>query len=151
MVWTQSVFGATVDDKKKYIRTFATNNNRVGPDYIVADFVNAASGGLRAMFRIGYMAGRCCCGWLYVSAEANLIQKSGTCYHSTPYRLPESDAVRVESAMKEMGVDYAHFEGCYVGNKLYIFDINAHPNTAGGSLTYTTQSMVKQLVNAYLR
>lgn len=149
-VWTQSVFGATVDTNKKFIRTFARNNNRITNDFIVSDYVNTAAGALRSMFRLGVMMGKCCSGWLYAGADSQLIQKSGTMYHFVPYSLPKIDAERVGEVMSEIGVDYAHIEGAYAGQKLYIFDINAHPNTAGNTHSYTTMSMVDQLMADFL-
>lgn len=151
VTWGETEHGATPSTDRKYIRTWGINNNRGNYpqrrsyEVIISEYIDNAAAGVRSFFRIGYALGRCCRGWFYASRDDLVIQKSGNSKHKIPFAMPHSYAKIVENAMNDVGIDLAHIEGCFIGERLYVFDINPFPTTYGATLKVTTEEMCDRI------
>ena len=144
--WESSIFDASIDTTHKYIKVNARNNDRMFNDYVISDYIDNNSGQIRSFFRVGYCLGRCCSGWLHMTTADNFILKSGNTRHHVPFMMPTIDSNRVVAAMAELNIDFAHIEGCYKHDELYIFDINTHPNSAGNTLTRISSEIATRIL-----
>lgn len=72
--------------------------------------------------------------------------KSGNCEHKFPYSLPPKYADIVARAVQEMGIDFAHVEGCFRNENLRIFDINPYPTSNGSTLIKMTEDIVSVIL-----
>lgn len=153
--WGPSTYCASISSDKKYVHSGATNNNR--GDYperrniesIVADYIDNEASGVRSFFRLGYAVGGVTSGWMYCSTAEQTVQKSGSCKHQVPLQLPHRYARQIIPAFACLGVDYCHFEGCFKDRRMYIFDINPHPTSHGGTLSVITEEMVDRILSRY--
>ena len=147
--WHDHTFNTSVSKDLRYIRTCVRNNFKHVRDEIITEFTNNSAGGIRSFFRIGFSMGKCCGGWLYASNDDVLVQKSGLCRHQIPFRMPIRFERILESALNETGIDLAHIEGCFVGQRLFIFDINPYPTSWGQTMTAISEEMVELLIQHF--
>lgn len=150
--WNYQNFGTLLSQDKKYICSYAYNNNR--GDYIerekkkkfIAEYIdNTDENGYRSFFRIGYAYGKFSFGWMYYGTEYSL--KSGNCKIKKKFFLDDPIQEKLSSAMKEVGVDVCHVEGLFKNDKLYIFDINPYPTAAGNTLSPITEELSKIIIS----
>ncbi|MCX6853342.1 MAG: hypothetical protein NTV80_00385 [Verrucomicrobia bacterium] len=150
--WEIQTFSTRISSDHQWVETAAFNNNRGqysdrrGRERIVTKFIDNATNGIRSFFRIGYVLGRFTTGWLYMAPAEQCVIKSGTAAHSVPFDLPSRHHRALRIVFHELGVDYCHFEGCFVGDKLYVFDINAHPTSSGSTLSFITRDLVALMI-----
>jgi hypothetical protein len=150
--WGPSYHNVKISADGKLIESAAFNNNhwqypeRRGRERIVTRFVDNATNGIRSAFRIGYVLGRFTTGWLYMTAAERRVIKSGNYAHATPFDLPRRHARPLGEALKELDVDYCHIEGCFVHDKMFVFDINPHPTSCGNTMSYITEDLAEIMI-----
>jgi len=145
--WETQTYSSRVSTDHQWIETAAYNNNRgqyaerKGRERIATRFAENASKGIRSFFRAGYVLGRFTTGWLYAAPAEQRILKSGTAAHAVPFDLPRRHHAKLRQVFEELSVDCCHFEGCFMGDRLDVFDINTHPTACGSTLSYITHDM----------
>lgn len=150
--WGPQTFSTRISADQQWIETAAFNNNRGqylerrDRERIVTRFINNATKGVRSFFRIGYVLGCFATGWMYLTLEEQRIMKTGTAAHSVPFDLPRRYQNSLRSVLEELSIDYCHIEGCFIGDKLYVFDINAHPTASGSTLSHITKDMASLMI-----
>lgn len=150
--WEPQTHSTRISTDHQWIETAAFNNNRGqylerrGRERIVTRFIDNVSKGIRSFFRIGYVLGRFTTGWLYMAPAEQCVIKSGNAAHAVPFDLPRRHQAALQKVLEELCVDYCHVEGCFVGDRLYVFDINAHPTASGSTLSYITKDMASQMI-----
>jgi hypothetical protein len=149
--WGIFSYGSVVSKCKKYIRTCAYNNNREEysdrKNAIFTEYIDNASAGIRSFFRMGFSMGKCCSGWWYAGPESMDTQKGGSCKHKIPFTLPPRYSQIMNRVMNDLGIDLCHFEGMFVGEKMYIFDINPYPVSYGETLTIISEEIVDNILD----
>ncbi|MBL9133286.1 MAG: hypothetical protein JNG86_18895 [Verrucomicrobiaceae bacterium] len=150
--WETQTYSTRISTDYQWVETAAFNNNRgqyakrKSQERIVTRFADNASKGIRSFFRAGYVLGRFTTGWLYVVPAEQRIIKSGTAAHSVPFDLPCRHHGRLKQVFDELSVDYCHFEGCFSGDRMFVFDINPHPTACGSTLSYITKDMAALMI-----
>mgnify|MGYP000887764387 CR=1 FL=1 len=145
--WETQTYSTRISTDHQWIETAAYNNNRgqyaerKGRERIVTRFADNASKGIRSFFRAGYVLGQFTTGWLYASPAEQRILKTGTSAHAVPFDLPRRHHDKLREVFDELKVDYCHFEGCFTGDRMIVFDINPHPTACGSTLSYITRDM----------
>lgn len=145
--WEKQTYSTRISTDHQWIETAAFNNNRgqyaerKAYERIVTRFADNASKGIRSFFRAGYVLGRFTTGWLYAAPAEQCILKSGIASHAVPFDLPRRHHAKLKRVLDELSVDYCHFEGCFMGDRLDVFDINPHPTACGSTLSYITNDM----------
>lgn len=147
VAWHPGEWSVSVSTCKRFIKVYDFNNGRGDyPEWekkknIIVEYVDAARDGMRSFFRVGYACGAVTPGWRYQQADTALVQKTGTCTSKELYAIPEWWHPRIVTSMQEMGIAFAHLEGCYVNGDLKIFDVNAYPTSYGGTLAPVSEAM----------
>lgn len=150
--WQPPSYSTRISTDHQWIETAAFNNNRGqyperrGRERIVTRFIDNATKGIRSFFRIGYMLGRFTTGWLYMAPAEQGVIKTGTAAHAVPFDLPRRHHAALRKVLEELSVDYCHVEGCFVADRLCVFDINAHPTSSGSTLSYITKDMASLMI-----
>lgn len=145
--WGKTEWSVTVSTCKRFIRVYNFNNCRGDypewekKSHLVVEYADSAKNGMRSFFRIGFACGQVTPGWMYYQPDSGLIQKTGTATQKELYSLPQKWHGIVKDAMKDMRIDIAHLEGCFVEDKLVIFDVNAYPTSYGGTLAPISEAM----------
>lgn len=150
--WQPQTHSTRISTDHQWIETAAFNNNRGqylerrGRERIVTRFIDNATKGIRSFFRIGYVLGRFTTGWLYMAPAEQGVIKTGTAAHAAPFDLPCRHQPALQKVLEELSVDYCHIEGCFVQDRLYVFDINTHPTASGSTLSYITKDMASLMI-----
>lgn len=145
--WLPSEWAVSMSACKRFIRVYDYNNGRGDyPEWeknshIVVEYADSAKNGLRSFFRVGFACGQVTPGWMYYQPDTAMVQKTGTCTHKEIYSIPEKWHGVIKDAMKDMCIDTAHLEGCFAGDRLVIFDVNAYPTSYGGTLAPISEAM----------
>lgn len=150
--WETQTYSTRISTDHQWVETAAYNNNRgqyaerKGQERIVTRFADNATKGIRSFFRAGYVLGQFTTGWLYASPAEQCVLKTGTAAHSMPFDLPRRYHEKLREAFDELNVDYCHFEGCFTGGRMFVFDINPHPTASGSTLSYITKDMASLML-----